>query len=187
MLARKTARLVEQLKAAEWQRSPRTDAEGQGEFWYQRDGWGKAYRFLALRYEKKGKAGAVDAPDQYQLFETSKYIYRVFVRNMDGPVHTLVTFYAQLAGAENLIKEANNDAGLTAHPSGRWMMNCNWFQIAMLAYDLNCWLQVFNREEGAEIASMRHTTLATARLRFLFVAAKIWSHAGRVGVSYSQL
>jgi hypothetical protein len=65
--------------------------------------------------------------------------------------------------AENLIKEANNDAGLAAHPSGRWMMNCNWFQIAMLAYNLNCWLQLFNREEGEEIGSMRHTTLATAR------------------------
>jgi hypothetical protein len=47
-------------------------------------------------------------------------------------------------------------------------------------------LQLFNREEGAEIGSMRHTTLATARLRFLFVAAKIWRHAGRVGVSYSD-
>ena len=33
---------------------------------------------------------------------------------------------------------------------------------------------------------MRHTTLATARLRFLFLAAKIWRHAGRVGVSYSD-
>jgi hypothetical protein len=28
-------------------------------------------------------------------------------------------------------------------------------------------------------------TLATARLRFLFLAAKIWGH-GRVGVSYSD-
>ena len=27
---------------------------------------------------------------------------------------------------------------------------------------------------------------ATARLRFLFVAAKIWRHAGRTGVSYSD-
>ena len=33
---------------------------------------------------------------------------------------------------------------------------------------------------------MKHTTLATARLRFLFLAAKIWRHAGRVGVSYSD-
>jgi hypothetical protein len=186
IVARKTSRLVEQLKAAEWQRSPQTDADGQCEFWYQPDGWGKAYRFLALRYEKKREVGAADAVEQYQLFETSKYIYRVFVTNMEGPVQTLVAFYNQRAAAENLIKEANNDAGLAAHPSGRWMMNCNWFQIAMLAYNLNCWLQLFNREEGQGVESMRHTTLATARLRFLFLGAKIWRHAGRVGVSYSD-
>ncbi len=34
--------------------------------------------------------------------------------------------------------------------------------------------------------TLKHTTLATARLRFLFVAAKIWKHAGRTGVSYSD-
>ena len=34
--------------------------------------------------------------------------------------------------------------------------------------------------------TLKHTTLATARLRFLFLAAKIWRHAGRVGVSYSD-
>lgn len=186
IVARKTSRLVEQLKAAEWKRSPQTDADGQCEFWYQPDGWGKAYRFLALRYEKKREVGAADAVEQYQLFETSKYIYRVFVTNMEGPVQTLVAFYNQRAAAENLIKEANNDAGLAAHPSGRWMMNCNWFQIAMLAYNLNCWLQLLNREEGQGVESMRHTTLATARLRFLFLGAKIWRHAGRVGVSYSD-
>jgi hypothetical protein len=58
--------------------------------------------------------------------------------------------------------------------------------IVMLAYNLNCWLQLFNREEGARVETLRHTTLATARLRFLFLAAKIWRHAGRVGVSYSD-
>jgi hypothetical protein len=186
IVARKTARLVEQLKAADWKRSPQTDADGQCEFRYQPDGWEKAYRFLALRYEKKREMGAADEVEQYQLFATSKYIYRVFVTNMEGPVHNLAAFYNQRAAAENLIKEANNDAGLAAHPSGRWMMNCNWFQIAMLAYNLNCWLQLFNREEGQAVESMRHTTLATARLRFLFLAAKIWRHAGRVGVSYSD-
>jgi hypothetical protein len=35
----------------------------------------------------------------------------------------------------------------------------------MLAYNLNCWLQLFNREPGASVETMRHTTLATARLR----------------------
>lgn len=64
------------------------------------------------------------------------------------------------------------------------MMNANWFQIVMLAYNLNCWLQLFQREDSATVDTLRHTTLATARLRFLFLAAKIWRHAGRVGVSY---
>ena len=65
-------------------------------------------------------------------------------------------------------------------------MNANWFQIAMLAYNLNCWLQLFSREENISVDAIKHTTLATARLRFLFVAARIWRHAGRVGVSYSD-
>jgi hypothetical protein len=83
-------------------------------------------------------------------------------------------FYDQRAGAENLIQEANNDAGLA---SGRFDMNRNHFQLAMLAYNLNCWLLLFHREPQADPSKLRHTTLATARLRFLFLAAKIWRHA----------
>jgi hypothetical protein len=49
----------------------------------------------------------------------------------------------------------------------------------MLAYNLNCWLMLFNREEDPKVETLQHTTLATARLRFLFLAAKIWRHAGR--------
>jgi hypothetical protein len=175
---------VGELKAADWKRSPHTDADGQCEFLYQPQGWGEAYRFLALRYEKEPTA--VDKPEQYQLFDTPEYSYRVFVTNMKDSIGVLVWFYNQRAGAENLIKEANNDAGLAAHPSGRWTMNCNHFQLAMLAYNLNCWLMLFNREEPARTEDLQHTTLATARLRFLFLAAKIWRHAGRVGVSYSD-
>jgi len=85
---------------------------------------------------------------------------------MKESVDLLVWFYNRRAGAENLIKEANNDAGLAAHPSGRWTMNCNHFQLTMLAYNLNCWLMLFNREEQAKVETLKHTTLATARLRF---------------------
>jgi hypothetical protein len=184
--ARKTSRLVNELKAAVWQGSPRTDADGQCEFRYQPEGWGKACRFLALRYQKQPQPSAAEEPEQYQLFDTPEYRYRVFVTNMTDAIYLLVWFYNQRAGAENLIKEANNDAGLAAHPSARWMMNCNHFQLVMLAYNLNCWLMLFNREEGAKVETLKHTTLATARLRFLFLAAKIWRHAGRVGVSYGD-
>ena len=105
---------------------------------------------------------------------------------MDGPLAALVWFYGQRGSAENLIKEANNDAGLAVHPSRRFDVNGNHFQLAMLAYNLNCWLMLFNREPQADATQLKHTTLATSRLRFLFVAAKIWRHAGRVGVSYSD-
>ena len=184
--AQKTARLIEELQTARWTRSPRTDADGQCEFRYQPQGWGRACRFVALRHQKKPKPGEVGEPEQYQLFDTPEYTYRVFVTNLDAPIDVVVGFYRQRAGAENLIKEANNDAGLAAHPSARWAMNCVHFQLAMLAYNLNCWLILFHREEQAKTEELRHTTLVTARLRFLFVAAKIVRHAGAVLVRYSD-
>jgi hypothetical protein len=184
--ARKTSRLVDELKSAHWTGSPRTDADGQCQFQYQPEGWPHAYRFVALRYEKKPDPAAQAGPQQYQLFDTPEYSYRVFVTNLDAPIDALVWFYNQRAGAENLIKEANNDAGLTAHPSGRWAPNCVHFQLAMLAYNLNCWLILFNREPQAKLDQIRHTTLATTRLRFLFLGAKIRRHAGRVSVSFSD-
>ena len=184
LVARKTSRLVEKLQAADWRPSPETDADQQCEFSYQPEGWSKAYRIIALRYQKN--AMQTEAREQYQLFDTPQYVYRVFVTNMEEDIALLVWFYNRRAGAENLIKEANNDAGLAAHPSGRWATNCVHFQLAMLAYNLNCWLLLFNREEAVKTDDLKHTTLATARLRFLFVAAKIWRHAGRVGISYSD-
>lgn len=184
--AQKSPRLVEALKSARWTGSPRTDADGQCEFRYQPEGWDKAYRFVALRYQKKAKPKKGKDPEQYQLFDTPEYCYRTFVTDLDAPIDAVVGFYRQRAGAENLIKEANNEAGLAAHPSARWYMNCVHFQLAMLACNLNCWLMLFNREEQATAENLKHTTLATARLRFLFLAAKIVRHAGAVWVRYSD-
>lgn len=186
VVARKTSRLVEELIASDWKPSPHTDAHAQCEFWYQPTGWGKAYRFIALRYEKDPDEEESEEVVQYQLFATKQYKYRVFVTNMDEPIDKLEWFYNQRAGAENLIKESNNDAGLAAHPSRVFMTNQNHFHLAMLAYNLNCWLMLFNRDATDTTTSLKHTTLSTARLRFLFIAAKIWHHAGRTGVSYSD-
>ena len=184
--AQKTARLVEQLEAAVWEPSPRTDADQQCEFDYQPEGWSRKYRFLALRYRKKPKSAEPGQPEQYQLFDTPRYSYRVFVTDMKGAISTLVAFYDARAGAENLIKEANNDTGLTTHPYHRFEMNRAHFELVMLAYNLNCWLLLLNRDEGVSCSQMQHTTLATARLRFLFLAAKIWKHGRRVGVRYGD-
>jgi hypothetical protein len=45
---------------------------------------------------------------------------------------------------------------------------------------------LFNHDEHAKTADLRHTTLASARLRFLFLAAKIVRHAGTILVRYSD-
>src|SRR6266404_1480126 len=125
--ARKTARLVEELRQAEWKPSPKTDANEECEFLYQPDGWSKPYRFVALRKQKPREELEVEEAEQYQLFETSQYKYRVFVTDFVEPIDFVVWFYGQRGGAENLIKEANNDAGLAAHPSGRFDVNGNHF------------------------------------------------------------
>lgn len=177
---------MERLQQAEWEESKKTDADMECEFRYRPEGWKKEYRFVALRYEKTREEVAEEKSEQYQLFETSRYKYRVFVTDFTDPIYFVVWFYNQRGGAENLIKEANNDAGLTAHAAHRFDVNGNHFQLAMLAYNLNCWLMLFNREPQADAAELRHTTLATSRLRFLFVAAKIWRHAGRTGVSFGD-
>jgi hypothetical protein len=169
VVARKTGRLLERLQTADWKPSPKTEANQQCEFRYQPEGWDQAHRFVALRYKKKEEEKSPAEREQYQLFDTPEYIYRVFVTNMERSIDLLVWFYSQRAGAENLIKEANNDAGLAAHPSRRWASNCVHFQLVMLAYNLNCWLLLFQREEGVKVDQLEHTRLATARLRFLFV------------------
>jgi hypothetical protein len=61
VVARKTSRLVDELKAAQWEPSRHTGAEEQCEFWYQPKGWGKAYRFIALRSTQDEDAETEDA------------------------------------------------------------------------------------------------------------------------------
>jgi hypothetical protein len=186
IVARKTSALLAALTAATWRPARDTDADDACEFQYQPAGWPRAYRFVALRYEQSSEADPPEPPvEQYQLFATAAYTYRVFVTDLTEPIANVVWFYNQRAGAENLIKEANNDAGLAAHPSKRFDVNSVHFQLAMLAYNLNCWLMLLQRDDQLEADTLRHTTLATARLKFLFIAAKIWRHAGRTGISYS--
>src|SRR5476651_2661778 len=93
--ARKTSRLVEELRQAQWKPSPKTDADAQCEFRYQPEGWGQAFRFVALRYEKPPEEVEAGAAEQYQLFATNRYTYRVFVTNMDEPIDLVVWFYNQ--------------------------------------------------------------------------------------------
>ena len=91
------ARLVEQLRQAEWKVSPKTDAEWECECWAQ------PYRFVALRYEKVHLQKEGEQAEQYQLFETSHYSCLVFVTDLTDPIYFVVWFYNQRGSAENLV------------------------------------------------------------------------------------
>jgi len=59
--ARKTRAWSMRSKPPRGPGSPRTDADGQCQFQYQPTGWPRAYRFLALRYQKKPEPVTVAA------------------------------------------------------------------------------------------------------------------------------
>jgi hypothetical protein len=61
--------------------------------------------------------------EQYQLFEDKQYAYRVFVTAWKTSVASVVEGYAGRAAAENLIKEANNDAGIASVPGRNFIVN----------------------------------------------------------------
>jgi hypothetical protein len=81
----------------------------------------------------------------------------------------VVAFYNKRAAVENLIQEANNDIGLTAH---------------LIAYNLNCWLALFEREESLTVPELTHRTVATNRLRLLYLAARITRHGGQTEIHF---
>jgi hypothetical protein len=86
IVARKTSRLLEQLQTADWKPSPKTDADAQCEFRYQPEGWGQAYRFVALRSKKKERSSA--EREQYRQNRTSRpldRLYRHFTRRSKCP------------------------------------------------------------------------------------------------------
>jgi hypothetical protein len=89
------------------------------------------------------------------------------VTDLDAPIDMVVGFYRQRAGAENLIQEAHNDAGLAAHPSARWSRNCVHFPLVMRAYNLNCWWMRFHREEPAKVTDLHHTFFGNRPSAFL--------------------
>jgi hypothetical protein len=160
---------------------------------YQPQGWGAPCRFVAMRIRKD------QAQDgQLELFEEGQYVYRVFVTNLTLRPHNVVAQYDPRADAENSIGEAQRE-GILAIPSKKFQTHSAYFQIVMLAYNLWRWMkQVAGHHEqehartrraepasSAESPSIVDHTIRVARLKMLYVAAKVTSHAHRAEVYYS--
>lgn len=130
-----------------------------------------------------------------RLLESENYVYRVFATNDKRRPHVVIEDYDQRADAENLIAEAQQE-GLLAIPSKRFQANHAFFQIIMLAYNLWRWMKLLAGHSQRPTADAKTPppttavvlskhTLQAARLKMLFVAAKIRFHGNRDEVRFS--
>jgi hypothetical protein len=133
---------------------------------------------------------------QLTLLDSEHYVYRVFVTNEQARPHRVIDAYDQRADVENLIGEAQRE-GVLAIPSKRFQAHHAFFQIVMLAYNLWRWMKLLaghaeqQQQAGAAAPdprriSMPDHTIRIARLKMLFVAAKIRFHSNRDEVRYSM-
>ena len=72
----------------------------------------------------------------------------------EAGIFTSLPFYPHVSGVPNgLLRLSPPQVHAAVHNSGD--MNRNHFQLAMLAYNRNCWLLLFNREAQASVETLR--------------------------------
>jgi len=158
---------------------------------YQPQGWETPCRFVVMRIPKDQRGER-----QLTLLEGENYLYRVFVTNVPGRPHTVIEDYDQRAAVEPLIGEAQRE-GVLAIPSKRFQSHHAFFQVVMLAYNLWRWMKLLaghaerQAQQGTPLPEsqqirMPDHTLRIARLKLLYVAAKICFHNNRDEVLYSR-
>jgi len=157
---------------------------------YQPKGWEEPCRFVAMRIHKDKRGDR-----QLMLLDSENYVYRVFVADEIGRPHQVVEAYDPRADVENLIGEAQRE-GVLAIPSKRFQAHHAFFQLVMLSYNLWRWMKNLaghaerENQAGREVPEtqrirMPDHTIRIARLKMLYVAAKISFHANRDTVLYS--
>jgi len=137
---------------------------------------------------------------QLELLEDGKYKYRIFVTNLSKRAHKVIGEYDKRADAENLIGEAKRE-GLASIPSSKFANNYAYFQIVMLSY--NIWrsfkmlatqglLEEKRQDQESRVQTkcssreIMDNTIRIARLKLLYIAAKITGHSNTNEVKYSQ-
>jgi Transposase DDE domain group 1 len=158
--------------------------------WYHPKGWSQPCRFVAMRIHQEQRGNR-----QLRLLDNGPYLYRVFVTNHPGRPHQIIAQYDQRAVAEALVAEAQRE-GLLAIPSKRFHAHHAFFQIVMLAYNLWRWMKWLasqsehpaapgSRQPKRPQLQLPDHTIRIARLKMLYVAAKIVVHSNSDQLRYS--
>jgi hypothetical protein len=162
---------------------------------YQPQGWKKPCRFVAMRMLKKEFKG-LNNYAQLPLFEDDLYTYRIFCASLKAKVHKVIEDYDKRADVENLIGESNRE-GLDAIPSSKFKNNYAYFQLVMLAYNIWRYTKMLAQHSTEEqkgeqcnstkdvLNNIMDNTIRIARLKLLFIAAKLAFHDNVSKIRYS--
>jgi hypothetical protein len=154
---------------------------------YQPIGWGAPCRFVAMRIPKTKLAPNHQV--QCALFEDDNYTYRIFSTSLSGSAHYVVSQYDKRADVENLVGEAKRE-GLEAIPSAKFKNNYAFFQLVMLAYNIWRYLKLLasesqDKKELPSLKTVASNTIRIARLKLLFIAAKVVKDQNVDKIKYS--
>jgi len=158
---------------------------------YQPIGWQHPCRFVVMRILKELKQPS-NQPQQCALFKDEQYTYRIFCTNLAGPAHQIIADYDKRADVENLVGEAKRE-GLDMIPSAKFKNNYAFFQIVMLAYNIWRYMKMIAQHSVADrcptsdniLKGVMTNTVRIARLKLLFIAAKVVHHSNRDRIKYS--
>jgi len=162
---------------------------------YQPIGWGCVCRFVAMRIPKEQEQSSRE-PVQCMLFEDDSYTYRIFCTSLLGKAHKVIAEYDKRADVENLVGEVKRE-GLEMIPSAKFKNNYAFFQIVMPAYNIWRYMKMIahrslSQEQSNAAAGhsgvlkgIVENTVRTARLKLLFIAAKVVKDGNVNKVKYS--
>ncbi len=171
--------LPRQRKISEliWTHSPHSD--GVSEFMYCPQDWGKEYRFVVARYILKED----EKEEQTDLFEDTKYKYRVFVTDFKHSSKKVILEYDGRASIENLIEESKNQVSMSKIPGKDFIANSIFLQLVLLSFNFNRWLQLIGRDEEKKFQSEE---MNTNRFKNLYLACKVSDSGHRTKLRFDR-
>ena len=112
--------------------------------------------------------------------------------DLAGKAHRVIAEYVKRADVENLIGEAKRE-GLDMIPSAKFKNNYAFFQIVMLAYNIWRYMKMVAQKsvsgnpavKGILLKGIMTNTVRIARLKLLFITAKVVNHSNRDTIKYS--
>jgi hypothetical protein len=127
--------------------------------------WGKKHRFIAVR--RPIPEDPTEAA-QLTLFKDRKYIYHVFVTNLDLDSWRVYLFYNPRAAVEKNIRELLYDYPMGKIPTETWTANVAFFQLLLFAANIVHWFKRL-----ALPRNYHNATLDTIRTDFIVLPARL--------------